>query len=263
MPNADSHLTDQRDLYPELDRALAKRYGWESTGPTEAQAERILKKCSKDPEYFIFGGFVRTSDPHDRDHPVKPFPNKDYLREILRYIHAGNEEQESDVVAISKSRQLSMTWLACAYAIWEARFHPQRVVMIQSKKAEDAYRLVFWKNWIAGRCSLMERAMPSFLRAVQVEDGVPLGIKATRGELVYPNGSIIMGIPEGGHQFRSHVASLVISDECCFQPEFEDSFTAALAMSKNGGKIVLITTAAAGTYYARLVEEEQDEMLVA
>lgn len=265
MGPQDAQLVDQEDLFPTLDKALYEKWGWGVKGPNKAEARYAWDMCAEDPAAFIFGGFVRTFDEHDRQHPVKPFPHKSYLLYVLRYIHnGGTQMDDSDVVAISKSRQLSMTWLACAYAVWDAHFHDHRKVMIQSKKAEDAWRLVYWKHWQAARCGFIIRAMPRFMRHIVVGknsrgEDKRLGAVGTKGEIIYPNGSTIMGVPEGGHQFRSHVASLVISDECCFQPEFEDAFTAALAMAKGGGKIVLITTAAAGTYYSRLVEEETEE----
>jgi hypothetical protein len=249
----ESSLSKQPSVRPLLDLELYERYGLGIQGPTEKQRQDLIGWCSEDPKNFIFGGFVRTFDEHDRKNPIKPFPDRDYLRHTLDFIHGGDSETDAAVRCVSKSRQLSLTWLVCAYAIWEARFHEHRRVMIQSKKAEDAYRLVFWKHWLSSRCSFMERALPPWMWL----ESEGRGTVGTKGEVSYPNGSVIMGIPEGGHQFRSYVASLVIMDEACFMPEFEDSYTAALAMSKGGGRIIAVTTAAQGTYYAKLVEEEE------
>ena len=243
-----------RDL-EESDRVLLRSLGMNKRHG-DSKVQKIIEQCTNDPEFFIFGGFVRTFDERDRRNPRKPFPaDSAYLKACLDHMH---NKESGDVAAISKSRQLMLTWLCCAYAVWEARFHAQARVMIQSKKAEDAWNLVYRNSWLHGRCDFIERAMPLFIRAE--------GLTPTRGELWYPNGSVIAGIPQGPDMFRSYTASLVICDEACFQPEFEDAYKAALPMAKgypddpdSGGRIILITTAAAGSYYATLVEEDEKE----
>lgn len=250
----ESVLLDQHPQLPVLDRALERELTL-STTPSETKVRKIWERCARDPEYYIFGGFVRTFDEHDRVNPRKPFPRKKYLYKALAHVH---DTEMGDVCAISKSRQLMITWLMCAYATWEARFHDQSRTMIQSKKAEDAWNLVYRNSWYHARCAFIERAMPPWLRA--------RGLKGIRGELLYPNGSTIWGIPQGPDMFRSYTASLVICDECCFQDQFEDAYKACLPMAKgdpnqdqSGGRIVLVSTAAANTYYARLVEEDDKE----
>lgn len=262
-PSSERRLEVQKALCPELDVSLYESLGWQGP-PTPKQATEALLRAAVDPAYFIFGGFCRTFDEHDRDHPVKPFPDKTYLREALHHIHP-DEVTVGDVSAINKSRQIMITWLLCAYACWEAHFHAHRRVMMQTKKAEDAWNLVYRSSWMRSRCSFIERAMPEFMRAGAVT-GRAKGLyeyegalEATRGTLSYPNGSEIMGIPQGEHMFRSYTASLVICDECCFQPEFEEAYAAALPMAKGGGRIILVSTALAGTYYAKLVEEDEHE----
>lgn len=249
-----SMLADQPAMCPVLDQDLYRTLGW-GREPTSRQAQEFIEHCALHPANFIFSGALRTFDEHAAEHesPHKIFPDKEYLRRTLSHMHDGDMAQ--NVRAISKSRQLMVSWLACAYAIWTARFKPHRRVMMQSRKAEAAYALVYWKHWQSSRCSFMELALPPFMR---IMDG-RRGALGTKGEINYPHGSVIMGIPEGGHQFRSYVASLVIMDEVCFMPEFRDSYKAALAMAKGGGRIVVITTAQNGSYYAELVEEADDQ----
>lgn len=222
---------------------------------SDTKVAKLWDQCKDDPEFYIFGGFVRTSDEKDRVNPRKPMLNEKYLHDVLRYIHEGGV---GDVCAVSKSRQMLLSWLLAAYCSWEAKFHEQSRVMWQTKKAEDAWMVVYKNSWYHARIAFIERAMPRFMRSV--------GLKGTRGELWYPQGAIISGIPQGPDQLRSFSASLVVGDEACFQPEFKDSFKAALPMAKgdpstpgSGGRIVLITSAKGGTYYAELVEEEQDD----
>ena len=255
MPGVrESVLEDQPALLPDLDKSLAHQLNIGVHVQDPVKIKRIWNRCAQDPEFFIFGGFVRTFDEHDRVEPRKPFPRKKYLYEVLKHIH---DTRIGDVCAISKSRQMMATWLMCAYAVWEAQFHPHARVMIQSKKAEDAWNLVYRNSWYHARCGFILRAQPTWLRM--------RGTKGIRGELSFPNGSTIWGIPQGPDMFRSYTASLVICDECCFQPEFEAAYKAALPMAKggskagSGGRIVLVTTAAPNTYYGKLVEEDDQE----
>ena len=245
---------DHVDLLPDLDRQLRRSLGL-NVRCDSTKVAKIWEKCANDPEYYIFGGFVRTFDEKDRSSPRKPIYASPHLKAALKHIHTSTQ---GDVAAVSKSRQMMLSWLLAAYCSWEAKFHDQARVMWQTKKAEDAWMVVYKNSWFHARIAFIERAMPGFMRSI--------GLKGTRGELWYPNGSIISGIPQGADQLRSYAASLVVCDEACFQPEFEDAFKAALPMAKgdpsvpgSGGRIVLITSAKGGTYYAELVEEEQDD----
>jgi len=61
--------------------------------------------------------------------------------------------------------------------------------------------------------------------------------------LYFPNGSHILGIPEGGHIIRSHNPSVLFSDEAAFQPEFGKAYTAALPAITHGGQLIVVSSA--------------------
>jgi hypothetical protein len=71
----------------------------------------------------------------------------------------------------------------------------------------------------------------------------------------HPGGALshIWGIPEGGSIIRSNTPSLVVADEAAFQPEFGESYTAALPAVKGGGSYVALSSAELGAF-AELVE---------
>lgn len=243
----ESRLWDQPSLHPELDQALYKKWGWGKDGPTEKQTTELWEECRSDPAVYIFN-YVRTFDSHDRKNRVKPFPDYQYLQEMLQHIHAFDiPDDDCDVVAIAKSRQLSMTWLACAYASWEAKFHPHSLVMIQSKKAEDAWALVYHRDWLRSRTGFIERTLPPFLWS--------RGLIGTQGGLTYPQGSQIQAVAQGPHQFRSYTASLVICDECTYQDEFQEGYDAAIHMAR---RVLLIATARYGHFFGKLIEQNYD-----
>lgn len=188
------------------------------------------------PENFIFSGIVKTQDERDIHNPVKEFQDKEYLRAATREIF------DSEILFIPKSRQLMLTWLLCAYSLWQALFHPHQKIFLQSKKEDDAASLVFNKKWDGGRIGFIYDRLPDWLKE---------RVKGTGsfGKIHFNNGSMIWGVPQGSDIIRSYTASLFVSDEAAFQPEFESAYTAAKPMAK---KIVAITTAGPG-YFADIV----------
>lgn len=222
---------------------------WKSHGfgkqPNEDQLDTLRARCEEDPDFYIFGGFVRTynenAPANDR---IQVMPaDKPYLRRTLDHVHSDNGHTTK---ATLKSRQMMISWLACAYATWEARSHDHSRVMWQSLKAEHAWDMVYRRTWTQARCAFIEIANPKCLWS--------MGLIGTRGELTYERGSIIRGVPEGADQARSFVSNLYICDEASFQPEFEDAYGAILPMAK---KIWAISSAEGGSFFGDLVEQNE------
>jgi hypothetical protein len=234
----------------------------------QAWEQLEYERCRRDPHYFIFEQ-VRTKDEHDAVDPVKRFPAHLYLRALLDTLlvsgrlfdpshaicarEAGHSElwlralSTSGICMVEKSRQVMATWLCCAYLLWRAKFRDHQLILVQSKKEEDAANLVFnGEPWVA-RMSFMESNLPPHLKTCPFPRG------ASYGQLRFPNGSRIWGIPEGGDIIRSNTASVIFSDEAAFQPEFGNAFTAALPAIKGGGSYVAISSAEPGSF-AELVE---------
>jgi hypothetical protein len=186
-----------------------------------------------------FSRWVSTKDEHDSLHPVKRFPDKPYVHEVFREIEA------AEILFLPKSRQLMITWICCMFCLWLAKAFAHRLIYVQSKKEEDAASLVFSggksKNWDVARISFMEAHLPDWLQDAPEPSSAP-------SRLVYPNGSVIQAIPQGGDMVRSKVPSLVFSDEAAFQPEFADAYTAMLPICKQGGKLVAVSSANPGFF---------------
>jgi len=227
-----------------------------------------FERCRRDPHYFIFEQ-VRTKDEHDAADPVKRFPDHLYLRSLLdcllvagrlldpgdaRYaIEVGHSEawlaalRTSGILPVEKSRQVMATWLCSAYLLWRAKFRDHQLILIQSKKEEDAANLVFnGEAWVA-RMSFMEVNLPQHLRSIAPKAGMSYAQMRTE------SGSRLWGIPEGGDIIRSNTASVLFSDEAAFQPEFGNAFTAALPAMKGGGSMASISSAESGSF-AELIE---------
>ena len=227
-----------------------------------------VEACRRDAHRFIFT-HLKTKDEHDQVNPLKPFPDLLYLRSLLdallvsghliqpaqaRYaLEVGHSElwlqglASSGILMTEKSRQVMATWLCCAYLLWRAKFLDHQLILVQSKREDDAANLVFNKEPFVARMSCMEMLLPQFLKTLTFPRC------ASYSQLVFPNGSRVWGIPEGSDIIRSNTASVIFSDEACFQPEFGGAFTAALPATKGGGQFVAISSAEPGTF-AELVE---------
>lgn len=237
---------------------------------TKTRQSLEYERCRRSAQYFIFDGArLVTKDEHDPTHPIKPFPASLYLRSLLdlflvsgRLCHpdeagyareAGHGREflgacrDAGMVAVEKSRQVMVTWLVCAYLLWRAKFRPHQLLLLQSKREEDACNLVFVKEPYVARMSFMESHLPAHLRHCQFPKA------GTYGHLYFPNGSHAWGIPEGGDIIRSNTPSVIFSDESAFQPQFGLSYTAALPAIKGGGQYICVSSAEPGEFQ-QLVE---------
>lgn len=222
------------------------------------------ERCRRDCQYFVFASGLVTKDEHDATEPIKPFPDLLYLRTLLdlllvtgRWIDtqaaqyaldAGHSPfwlqalSSSGLCMVEKSRQVLVTWLCCAFLLWVAKYHPHRLLLVQSKREDDAAALVFTKEPFFARISFMESHLPVHLRTLTFPKA------GSYGHLYFPNGSHIWAIPEGGDIIRSQTPSVVFSDEAAFQPEFGAAVTAALPAIKGGGCLIAVSSAEPGTF---------------
>lgn len=233
-----------------------------------ADEQLTWERCRRDAHVFIFE-YVRTKDEHDTANPIKPFPDTAYLRGLLDALlvsghllkpsdglrahecgHSGLWLQalaSSGILLVEKSRQVMATWLCCAYLLWRAKFREHQLILVQSKREDDAANLVFNREPFVARISFMELMLPPYLKSLSFPRN------GAFAQLTFPNGSRIWGIPEGSDIIRSNTASVIFSDEAAFQPEFGGAFTAALPAVKGGGQFIGISSAEPGTF-AELVE---------
>ena len=194
-----------------------------------------------------FAQFVRTQDAHaDGSFSERPFPNrqeKPYLWEFL------DACQRYSLFAVEKSRQIMVTWGACLYCFWKAKYTPNRLVFIQSKKEEDAANLVYNKDPFGARIAFMEHSLPEGLRTVDFAKN------ASYGQIIFPDThSKIWGIPEGGDIIRSYTASVVFSDEFAFQPEAAEAYKALKPTISGGGQFICVSTARSGAFMKKLIK---------
>ncbi len=210
------------NLLPVVDKAH-----WEQTNADSGLQRDEKLRCSVDPWYWL-SNYVYTirRDEYIEGSSVERFPPDPYLRYIFHccFTHAK--------LAIDKSRQMRMTWVMMAYELWNAQFKSNEMVTCQTKKQPDA------DEELIKRAHFMWKSQPSWLAPPA---------KRAFCRLEFPgHNSLILGIPNGGDQIRSHNPSRHLGDECGFlEGEFEECRTAALACCKD---IKLISTANAGLW---------------
>lgn len=188
----------------------------------------------------VFAEYVSTKDERDKDDPVKPFP---FEKPDLKVLYGAIERH--NILFVPKSRQVMLTWKMCIYCTWLAKAFPHRMIYVQSQNLLSAGKLVFnggiSQNWDTARISFIEAHLPRWLKDNPTPTSDP-------PRLVYPNGSIIEGIAQGGDKIRSQVPSFVFSDEAAFQPEFADAYTAMLPLCRGGAKLVAVSSAGPGFF---------------
>jgi len=198
--------------------------------------QKIIARIKKDPEYFIFN-FCKTEDPHDEEEPIKLFPRRQHIRDMIFEIH------NNDKVIITKSRQMQFTWTMLAYILWLVITQGSRKCYVQSKKEKDSDRLL---NRLFG----MWKRLPPFLQAMVV--------LRKKYCLVYGvNGSEVLGIQQDPEAYRQECASLVFVDEAEFQYEMERIVTSLMPTIHGGGKIVIGSSVNGNrNYVVKLIEGE-------
>lgn len=203
-------------------------------------------ECRDNPYYWLTN-WAFTLDVHDRENPIKPFPEKDYIKFIV------DVWLKHKLLLVPKSRQMMLSWIMVALYLWDTQFHRGRLTFFQSKKADDA-------NDLVKRAKLIWDNEPTFLKSYY-ENGQLKRLVCNpqnQGQHVYCSLALpdihseIRGIPEGGDVIRMHTASGILSDEMAFQPEAKSAFTAARPTISSNGRWTGVSTAEDGTFFEEM-----------
>ena len=185
--------------------------------PPDRQVEE-LAKCTVDPWHWIIN-YVRISD------PVKGnirFENWPHLKTLVAATFTDNR------IIVLKARQIGVSWIYAALALWFARFRPNATVVVISKDGSASTRF----KW---RCDFINRKLPMWMT-------IPVG-RNNDTEFEFPsNDSRILSFAAGEEAGRSESATVVILDEWAFQEYARTIYTAILPTVEHG-KLIGISTA--------------------
>jgi hypothetical protein len=221
-----SPVIAERDLQALLTKAPALS-DFDARRLTQALQAEVLERCALDGVFWL--KFVQTRDEADPENIVKPFPvHQAYIRELWGLLVA---EQK---IVIAKSRQMMVSWLVAAYAVWRARFKPHQAIYWQSQQREDSDKMVCLPDGpIEGRCQFIESHLPQWMRQ---------SVKPIEGVLAWPNGSFVQALAGGSNKIRGKTATIVIEDEYAMQEEQAGVFEAVAPLIQKGAQAIFIST---------------------
>lgn len=153
---------------------------------------------------------------------------------------------------VLKARQLGLTWLALAYAVWCLVFNPGYQVVALSRKEEDAKELV-------RRVVFVLRHLPGWLIQEDTKDNKALNcLKWTATtmsvSILHKETSIFNSFSAAPDSGRSFTANLVILDEWAFQQWAREIWAAAYPTINRptGGKVIGLSTAKRQTLFEEI-----------
>jgi len=148
-------------------------------------------KCAKSPSYFI-NEFCTIQHPQRGKIKFKLYP---YQYDVL------DEFEAHDYNVVLKSRQLGISTLSAAYALWMMLFHNDKNILCIATSKDTAKNLVT-------KVRIMYEGLPNWLKTAIVENN--------KLSLIFKNGSQIKAIASNESAGRSEALSLLILDEAAF-----------------------------------------------
>jgi hypothetical protein len=173
---------------------------------------------------------------------------------VLFHLWEGQKTALKDFISerlniVLKARQLGLTWLTLAFAVWCMIFNPGFMIVALSKDEEGAKEL-------ARRVEFILKYLPSWMVRERKErvDSLPYYESTTMVVTIYhPTGepSIFKSFTASKDSGRSFTANLVILDEWAFQQWAREIWTAAYPTINRptGGKLIGLSTIERGSLF--------------
>ena len=183
---------------------------------TEAIKSELLR-CKQDPAYFMKKFYTIQHPTRGRlSFALYPFQEK-----VLKLL------QKHDYTVINKSRQLGMSTLTSAFALWLMLFERDKNVLVVATTQSTA------KN-IVTKVRFAYDNLPTWIKLPTTEDN--------RLSLRLKNGSQIKAVSAATDSARSEAVSLLIIDEAAFIERIDDIFTSAQQTLATGGRCIALST---------------------
>lgn len=182
---------------------------------------RELGRCYASPVYFA-ATYCKIYDSVTSD--WIPFDLWPAQREALQLVH------EEQLTVILKARQIGLTWVCLAYALWQIIFRPIAAVGLFSRRDTEALYLL-GQDRLRG----MYRNLPEWMKTGH-EPIVDSG-----HEWTLANGSAVRAFPTSAGD--GYVSTLAIVDEADLSPDLNRLMRAVKPTIDNGGKLVLLSRA--------------------
>ncbi len=197
------------------------------------QQLREIIKCGKDPVYFI-RNWCKIQHPKRGTIPFETYPFQDDV------VH---DFQQYRFNIVLKSRQLGLSTICAAYALWLAIFYKDKNILIIATKLPTAMNMI-------KKIMVILNNLPPWL--------VMPKFAPTKQCVNFSNGSSITAIPTSDDAGRSEALSLLIVDEAAMIRDFEDIWTGLAPTVSTGGNAIILSTpnGVGGQYYKLWVGAE-------
>jgi len=183
----------------------------------QLQVKEIVK-CGKNPDYF-FKNYLKIQ------HPVKgliPFNTYKFQDECV------DDFIQHRFNVVLKSRQLGMSTLVAAYAVWLGIFQREKNILIIATKLAVAQNFII-------KVKTMLRSLPKWLLLPEI-------VANNKQMIQFSHGSQIKAIPTSEDAGRSEALSLLIVDEAAFVRNFDTIWTGIYPTISTGGRVIILST---------------------
>jgi hypothetical protein len=205
-----------------------------SPAPNKTKQVQEIIRCGKDPVYF-FNTYVKIQHPTKGLLSFKTYPfQDDCVKDFI--------DHRFNIVV--KSRQLGLSTLTAAYAVWLALFQKDKNILIIATKLQVA------QNFIKKTKTIL-RNLPPWLVLPQV-------VADNKQFVEFSHGSSIKAVPTSDDAGRSESLSLLIVDEAAFVRNFDELWTGLYPTLSTGGRAIILSTpnGVGGQYYKLYKEAE-------
>ena len=184
---------------------------------TKQLVEREYVRCANDPKYFM------------KKYCVIQHPKRGKIQFVLYPFQEDciDDFLEHRYNMVLKSRQMGLSTLSAAYALWLMTFKEDQNILVIATKKEVA------KNIIT-KVRVMYDKLPSWLRNLSTEDN--------KMSLAFSNGSLIKAVSSSPTAGRSEALSLLILDEAAFIRDIVEIWGAAQQTLATGGDCIILST---------------------
>jgi hypothetical protein len=201
--------------------------------PKKKQVEEIIR-CGRDPTYF-FNTYCKIQHPTRGLLPFKTYAFQDDCVDQFR-------KNRFNIVV--KSRQLGLSTITAAYAVWMALYQKEKNILVIATKLQVAQGFIRKVKTILNN-------MPPWLILPQVTVN-------NKQQLEFSNGSSIKAIPTSDDAGRSESLTLLIIDEAAFVRNFDEIWTGIGPTLTTGGQAILLSTpnGVGGQFYKLYADAE-------
>ena len=177
-----------------------------------------IVKSGKDPAYFI-NNYCRIS------HPLRgliPFNTYPYQDDLLR------DFNDYRFNVILKARQLGISTISAAYAVWFMLFHKEKNILVMATKFTTAANLV-------KKVKMVMKNLPPWMQISKITID-------NRNSFELSNGSTIKAVGTSADAGRSEALSLLIIDEAAHVEGLDDLWAGLYPTLSTGGRCIALST---------------------